>query len=321
MKLSGDLSFNKDATITVYDTLVITGNLSLDKDANLTIGNNGVLIVLGDYSSDKSLSIANGGRIVVVGAVQMAKDATISNSGAIYFYDDNPQYDKGFSSSGTPIKNESDLQTNDPSLFAFVNGGSILLPIVLDYFKAEVSPSNSILVSWGTVTEKENDFFTLEKSLDGKTFETIATVTGAGNSQKKLSYSFEDKNALAGMNYYRLKQTDFNGDFEYFKIVGVNNPSASAAQNTSSEDIVIDKVWPNPFKETIHLDFTTEKAGDVEVLVQNSTGVIIHKEIVSVYEGENTYQFSNGSQLKPGVYFINLWSNGKKFKPQRIIKL
>src|SRR5690606_24463115 len=95
---------------------------------------------------------------------------------------------------------------------------TVLLPIVLDYFTAQTTPSNSILVEWGTVSEKENDFFTLERSADGKTFEIITTVEGAGNSNQKLQYSFEDHRSSVGMNYYRLKQTDYNGDFEYFKI-------------------------------------------------------------------------------------------------------
>src|SRR5690606_40482994 len=116
----------------------------------------------------------------------------------------------------------------------------------------------SILITWGTISEKENDFFTLERSTDGKTFDIITTVDGAGDSNKKLSYSFEDKLASAGMNYYRLKQTDFNGDFEYFKIVGVNNPngSISQAKNDSAEAVealTVDQAYANRSSSTVNI--------------------------------------------------------------------
>lgn len=200
-----------------------------------------------------------------------------------------------------------------------------LLPIVLDYFTAQVTATNFVLVEWGTVSEKENDFFTLERSSDGKTFEEITTAEGAGNSLKKLQYSFEDNKSTVGMNYYRLKQTDFNGDFEYFKIVGVNNKigSSTATNSTSAglETIKIGDAYPNPFKSVVNLSFEAEIDGEVEILIQNARGEIVHKEFVSFYYGKNDYQFTKGDQLQSGIYYINVWSNGRKFQPQRLIKM
>ena len=322
---SGDIHFNKGGVLTIHDTLFIRGNLSLKMGAILTIGNNGVLVVLGNYSSDKNLSLANGGKVVVTGSVDIAKDAGIENNGDMYFYDNDPTIGKGFEFSGSAIGNETDLANSDPGLYNFVNTGNTLLPIVLDYFTAQVTTTNSVLVEWGTVSEKENDFFTLERSSDGKNFEEITTVEGAGNSLKKLQYSFEDNKSTVGMNYYRLKQTDFNGDFEYFKIVGVNNKVGSSTATNSaiadSQTIKIDDAYPNPFKNVINLSFEAEMDGEVEVLIQNARGEIVHKDFVTFYYGKNDYQFTKGDLLQPGVYYINLWSNGEKFQAQRLIKM
>lgn len=210
-----------------------------------------------------------------------------------------------------------------PSTLTSGGEAPYILPIVLDYFTAEVTASNSVLVEWGTVSEKENDFFTLERSSDGRTFETIATVEGAGNSLKKLQYSYEDNKSTVGMNYYRLKQTDYNGDFEYFKIVGVNNTIGSGQESTieGNAPLIISDAYPNPFANEVNLSFEAEMDGNVEIMIQNSRGEIVHKEMFSFYYGINDYKFAKGDQLQPGIYYINVWNNGKKLKPQRLIKI
>src|SRR5690606_19164216 len=135
--------------------------------------------------------------------------------------------------------NKTDCATATPASFGVSNielliqgsgistqtilGDPVALPIVLSDFQASITGSQTVQVEWSTFAEKNNDFFTVERSADGKNFEVLTAVEGAGSSNKKLSYSYEDKKPLTGYNYYRLKQTDFNGDFEYFKIVGVNN--------------------------------------------------------------------------------------------------
>lgn len=123
------------------------------------------------------------------------------------------------------------------------------------------------------------------------------------------------------MNYYRLKQTDFNGDYEYFKIVGVHNKTSAEEKQVPTEAITIKNTWPNPFKGHVNISFDAEIEGDVEVLIQNTMGEIVHKDIFPFHYGENTYSFENSDQLKAGIYFVTLWKNGKKFPTQRIVKI
>jgi hypothetical protein len=97
------------------------------------------------------------------------------------------------------------------------------LPIELIYFNGVENNSNNLLY-WATASEKDNDYFTLERSTDGENWEMISNTTGAGNSQEEINYSYTDKTYKRGeINYYRLSQTDFNGEKEYFNLVAIDN--------------------------------------------------------------------------------------------------
>lgn len=203
--------------------------------------------------------------------------------------------------------------------------GETILPIVLAHFHASSTVDNTIQVVWGTYSEKNNDFFTLERSVDGKNFEVLATIDGAGNSNKKLSYSYEDTNPGPSMNYYRLKQTDFNGDSEYFKIVGVSNKLGvvkEVQEEVQVKDAIhIGKVWPNPFTDQMNITFEAAGDGEVEVIIQNAMGQVIHKDLSHTFYGENSYVFKNGMQLEAGVYYVTLSQGGKKYKTKKVVKI
>lgn len=99
-----------------------------------------------------------------------------------------------------------------------------ILPVELLEFTGEAQADNINLLQWTTATEINNDYFTLERSEDAINFETVATIGGAGNSSVISHYHFFDaigKNAPPTY-YYRLKQTDFDGKFEYFNIVAIS---------------------------------------------------------------------------------------------------
>ena len=86
------------------------------------------------------------------------------------------------------------------------------LPIELLSFNA-VLENRIVKLTWKTASETNNDFFTLEKSKDGISWESFKTVDGAGSSSSILNYEDYDQNPYSGVSYYRLKQTDFNGAF------------------------------------------------------------------------------------------------------------
>ena len=119
------------------------------------------------------------------------------------------------------------------------------LPIDLTYFDAKLN-NNIVNLTWQTTTEINNDFFTLEKSMDGVNWVEFAEQPGAGNSNYTINYKDVDYNPYTGVSYYRLKQTDFNGAFEYSNIVSINNNNSNIS------------VYPNPVKDYLTIDGISE---------------------------------------------------------------
>ena len=96
------------------------------------------------------------------------------------------------------------------------------LPIELLYFDGESNERYNHL-TWSTASESNNDFFNIEKTVDGIVFDNIVTIKGAGNSSTQLYYEYDDYDVKNHVVYYRLKQTDFDGKFKYHDIISVDN--------------------------------------------------------------------------------------------------
>ena len=132
------------------------------------------------------------------------------------------------------------------------------LPIELVSFEAHTSEKNNVLLEWVTASEINNDYFTIERSSNGRDFESIYMQTGAGNSSVTNNYSFTDMNPLQGDNYYRLKQTDYDGKFTYSNIEFIN-------MKTRDETITM---YPNPLNSGQRLTFrlsNSENSSRVEI--------------------------------------------------------
>ncbi len=97
---------------------------------------------------------------------------------------------------------------------------SSALPIELLYFDAELENETNVLLTWATVSEKDNDFFSIERSVNGISYETIGTVDGSGNSLSIIEYEYIDY-SINSAYYYRVKQTDYDGEFDFTPIIYV----------------------------------------------------------------------------------------------------
>lgn len=100
------------------------------------------------------------------------------------------------------------------------------LPVEMVFFRA-TNRINRVELEWQTATEINNDFFEVQRSFDGKEFEVIGLVEGNGNSMATIDYSFKDYAPLAGESYYRLRQVDYDGAFEYSEVLKVNRKQDS----------------------------------------------------------------------------------------------
>ncbi|MEH0157244.1 hypothetical protein V6R21_24235 [Limibacter armeniacum] len=117
----------------------------------------------------------------------------------------------------------------------FTPGGTTL-PVDLIFFSAK-KRSDSILLTWATASEENNDYFEIQKSIDGKNYHAIGIVDGQGNSQSRTDYQFEDQGLVQGVIYYRLKQIDYSGQLEYFTLAFNNNLGENNIRLVSSNPI------------------------------------------------------------------------------------
>tara|TARA_R110001592_G_scaffold230287_1_gene487104 strand:- start:984 stop:3404 length:2421 start_codon:yes stop_codon:yes gene_type:complete len=116
---------------------------------------------------------------------------------------------------------------------------STILPIKLLYFKGKTT-TNSNLLEWVTATEINNDYFTLERSEDSFNFIEIGIINGAGNSSTNQYYQFTDDGATNQVTYYRLKQTDFDGQYSYSNTIALSNDlSDMVYYNSTSKKLEI----------------------------------------------------------------------------------
>ena len=187
------------------------------------------------------------------------------------------------------------------------------LPIQLINFTATRQDA-SVLLAWTTASELNNDYFTLEKSLDGSNFSFLAKVKGAGNSTRPIHYKHSDNDLTEGVIYYRLKQTDYDGRFTYSKVVNVN-----LGNIYNIGEITIENVFPNPFTEQVSIQYNSSKKQNVELKITDMGGKVIVSEKLQSSSGTNTYQYSASNDLPGGIYLITL-STSNKTLTQRIVK-
>ncbi|MDQ2657002.1 MAG: autotransporter adhesin family protein, partial [Bacteroidota bacterium] len=103
-------------------------------------------------------------------------------------------------------------QLNNSFYLGSINATNSPLPITLAYFRAMLR-NGQVISSWKTLQEKNNDFFTVQKTTDFETFYEVVKIDGQGNSAEEMTYEFVDPSPLPGRSYYRLKQTDYDGKF------------------------------------------------------------------------------------------------------------
>jgi hypothetical protein len=174
-----------------------------------------------------------------------------------------------------------------------VGKDNTVLPIELLDFYANCREENVIL-SWLTATELNNDYFTLDRSYDGESFTEIANIQGQGNSNQMIEYSFVDEKPGADKLYYRLKQTDYDGNTTQSDVVFVN-----CNRNPGSFNIV-----PNPFKEEVFIMFDVPTRQVVRLRVNDMLGNLVFE--AKIPEGRLKYRISELSNVVPGTYSINL---------------
>lgn len=192
--------------------------------------------------------------------------------------------------------NEGDIFTTvevDEFYNTFYVAHALSIPVNLVSFKAK-DLDNGTQLDWVTASEINNEKFEIEHSADGIKFSRIGTVDGSGTTSEEKSYQFFHRAPVSGDNYYRLKQLDFDGGFEYSDIITINFESGDRL-----------RVYPNPVADELFIENNQES----DVKFYDSYGKLVISLTV-----EN--RFIDISFLTKGVYFVEIGS-----ETQRIIKL
>lgn len=184
---------------------------------------------------------------------------------------------------------------------AFRLNGNSVVPVELTSFTASVIDGN-VTLSWSTATETNNSGFEVERSFNGSDFVNVAFVAGNGTSLQIHNYSITDKNLADGNYSYRLKQIDFNGDFEYSKIINV--------EVTAPVEFSLAQNFPNPFNPSTKITFGLAIDSKVKLSVYNLLGEQVAELLNSNFTAGTHNVSFDASNLNSGVYFYRLDANG-----------
>jgi hypothetical protein len=163
------------------------------------------------------------------------------------------------------------------------------LPIELLSFEASLV-NNIVNLEWATASEINNNFFSIERSANANQWIDIATVKGQGNSNAVHRYTAKDLNPLGGTSYYRLKQTDFDGQFTYSNIRAIYNASFNI------------HVYPNPVTKQLTLVSS-------ERIVEVSAFDMLGKEYKLIIDNSKPNYKIDMSKLSNGIYYLRLRTN------------
>jgi hypothetical protein len=203
------------------------------------------------------------------------------------------------------LKTNFPFSSNDTITFG-TKKNSNPLPVSLLDFNAECI-DKGVTLEWATASETNNDFFTIEKSDNATDWEKLGEVDGAGNSTIRTNYSFTDNNNANTAKYYRLKQTDFNGEYKYFTPLAIE---CGGMDNMNVE------IYPNPFQQQVYLNISNLSTPIVHVTICNIVGKVIYEQHFDNIQGQRLFASFNLQDMDCGMYFIevNCGANKRNFK-------
>jgi len=207
-------------------------------------------------------------------------------------------------------ENLSDLEANTDA--AQIIWDNSVVPVELTSFTA-ISNNGIVELNWETATEINNHGFEIERRMESSEFRTIGFVEGAGTVSETRSYIYLDKTVEQGINYYRLKQIDFNGSYEYSDEVEVEMIGLLSFN--------LEQNYPNPFNPSTSINFSLPEAGNIRLAVYNTVG----EEVAILVNGFTEAGFYNvtfdAASLPSGIYLYKLQSaNSVQTKKMMLLK-
>jgi len=185
------------------------------------------------------------------------------------------------------------------------------VPVELTSFTASVTETE-IILNWITATELNNQGFEIERSYDNNNFEKISFVPGFGTTTETKNYSYTIEKPIAGIQYYRLKQIDFDGTFEHSNSVEVDGPVP--------EDFVLNQNYPNPFNPSTSISFSLPVESSVKIKLFSMLGEEVAEIVNENFQaGSHKVDFiANGLTSGAYIYTIDaVGMNGQSFSSNK----
>jgi hypothetical protein len=290
----------------ITDNFIILGDYNDDLDATISTASeagadypkSSYQVWLDDNAKyiSPTLPLSQSGKKSTVSYNDVIDHVTLSNEMNENYISGSAQILTSVTGTVSPDNYGSTTSDHYPVLtrYSFTN---TTLPVKFDEFTAK-QEGNNVTLRWTTQTETNSKYFTVERTTDGKTFEKVKEVSANGNSNQKSSYNVTDNNVKAGVTYYRLKQTDFDGKFSYY-------PELRRVNILASESKLL--IYPNPTKGKAFISYSSNST-NLMLKVLSTDGKVLLKLTGSVKSIEQELN-NKLQQLKSGIYVIQLSDN------------
>lgn len=183
-----------------------------------------------------------------------------------------------------------------------------VLPVKLIDFAAKSVNSHTVNLDWQTAEESKMKFYTVQRSSDATAWTSIGTISAANDGSLKQQYKLQDKDALAGVSYYRLQMTDLKDNITYSAVRKID----------FRKEHPIAQLYPNPFTSSIQVTYQLPAAGMAEIRLVDYSGRTIKSNMVQASAGQQTNTLDGLSNLPKGYYLVEIVQNGKKIFTERV---
>ncbi len=206
-----------------------------------------------------------------------------------------------------------EVDFNDGDYYTLGSQEVAALPITLIAFEAKPTADQKVQLTWTTADESNNSYFTIERSANGTDFVPLARMDGAGNSTTLINYQYLDALPLNGFNFYRLKQTDFSGEYSYSEVRAINIELAG-----------LNTVWldTNPVDkgESIVVNYRFEEEEELQFNLITTSGIQLLYEPIEVTGTSGVLELNTTSMPK-GLNIVQAVSkSGQKYSLKVIIR-
>lgn len=195
-------------------------------------------------------------------------------------------------------------------MLQYVRSAETPLSVIWENF-AVTAFNGTALLQWTTTRELNLKSFTIEKSIDGQHWTSLATLLPTPNIGLSKSYRYIDKELFSDVNYYRIKELDIDERATY-----------SVTKKLYSKNGQAVRIFPNPFNKTLSLSLPSSAvASSLNVKLSDSRGAVLLNEKYTLQPGENLISLKNLQALDPGLYYITILNErGKLLAKEKAVK-